>query len=83
MLESLILSRLQDVLLERGIPHLNQTGYRKKVSCVEAIFANMEAVSQSAQDGEMMYICFYDLQKAFDSVQYPVLLKHLYEAGHD
>ena len=81
VLESLILNRLQDVLLERGIPHLNQTGYRKKVSCVEAIFSTMEAVSQFAQQGERMYMCFYDLQKAFDSVQYPVLLKRLYEAG--
>ena len=26
-------------------------------------------------------MCFYDLQKAFDSVQYPVQLKCLYEAG--
>ena len=43
----------------------------------------MEAVSQFVQQGEGMYMCFYDLQKAFDSVQYPVLLKHLYEAGID
>ena len=28
-------------------------------------------------------MCFYDLQKAFDSVQYSVLLKRLYEAGVD
>ena len=41
----------------------------------------MEAVSQFAQLGESMYMCFYDLQKAFDSVQYPVLPKRLYEAG--
>ena len=26
-------------------------------------------------------MCFYDLQKAFDSVQYPVLLQCLYDAG--
>ena len=26
-------------------------------------------------------MCFYDLQKAFDLVQYPVLLKRSYEAG--
>ena len=26
-------------------------------------------------------MCFYDLQKAFDSVQYPVLLQRLYDAG--
>ena len=30
-----------------------------------------------------MYMCFYDLQKAFDSVPYPVLLNHHYEAGVD
>ena len=28
-------------------------------------------------------MCFYDLQKAFDSIQYSVLLKRLYEAGID
>ena len=27
-----------------------------------------------------MYVCFYDLQRAFDSVQYPVRFKRLYEA---
>ena len=80
VLESLILNHLQDVLLER-IPHLNQTGDQKKVSSVEAILSTMEAVLQFAQQGERIYMCFYDLQKAFDSVQYPVLLKRLYETG--
>ena len=28
-----------------------------------------------------MHMCLYDLQKAFDSVEYPVLLKRLFEAG--
>ena len=28
-------------------------------------------------------MCFYDLQKAFHSIQYPVLLKRLYESGVD
>lgn len=27
-----------------------------------------------------MYMCFYNLRKAFDSVQYPVFLKRFYEA---
>ena len=26
-------------------------------------------------------MCLYDLQKAFDSVEYPVLLKRLFDAG--
>ena len=34
-----------------------------------------------AQRSEKVYMCFYDLQKAFDSVQYPVLLQRLYDAG--
>ena len=28
-----------------------------------------------------MYICLYDLQKAFDSVEFPVLLKRLFDMG--
>ena len=71
------------MLLEKGIPYLNQTGYGRKVSCAEATFVTMEAVSQYAPHGERIYMCFFDLQKAFDLVQYPVLLKHLYEAGID
>ena len=39
-------------------------------------------MSQYSQKNEKMYMCFYDLQKAFDSVQYPVL-NRLYEAGVD
>ena len=67
--------------MEKGLPHPNQTAYRKRVSCAEAIFSTFEAISQFAQHGEKMYLCFYDLQKAFDSVQYPILLKRLYHAG--
>ena len=28
-----------------------------------------------------MYSCFYDLASAFDTVEYPVLLNHLFRAG--
>ena len=68
ILESLVLERLQVVLMEKGLPHPNQTTYRKRVSCAEAIFSTFEAISQFAQHGEKMYLCFYDLQKAFDSI---------------
>ena len=74
ILESLVLERLQVVLMEKGLPHPNQSA--------EAIFSTFEAISQFAQHGEM-YLCFYDLQKAVDSVQYPILLKRLYDAGNN
>ena len=38
-------------------------------------------MSKHLQKNEKMYMCFYDLQKAFDSVEYPVLFKQLFEAG--
>ena len=48
---------------------------------MEAIFSTLEVLSVYAQHSEKVYICFYDLQKAFDSVQYSVLLQRLYDAG--
>ena len=38
-------------------------------------------MSNYCKKGDCMYMCFYDLQRAFDSVQYPIIFKHLYEAG--
>ena len=81
VLETLTLMRMQFHFSERKIPHLNQTAYRKGVSCAEAIFSTMEVISTYSQCSEKVYMCFYDLQKAFVSIQYPVLLKRLYEYG--
>ena len=70
VLESLLLPRLQCHLANRGIPHTNQTAYRKGVSCAEAIFSTLEVLSTYSNKNEKMHMCFYDLQKAFDSIQY-------------
>ena len=39
LLEMLVLSRRSVLLSEAGIPHVNQSAYRKGVSCSDAIFA--------------------------------------------
>ena len=83
VLESLLLPRLQCHLANRGIPHTNQTAYHTGVSCAEAIFSTLEVLSTYSNKNEKMHMCFYDLQKAFDSIQYPILLKRLFEAGVD
>ena len=44
VLESLILTRLQCHFSEKGILHLNQTAYRKGVSCADAIFSTLEVL---------------------------------------
>ena len=46
VLEFLILERLGLVFMEANIPHVNQSAYRKKVSCEDAIFATHEVIAR-------------------------------------
>ena len=81
VLEFLLLERLECVFVEAGLPHVNQSAYRRAVSCADAIFAMQEVIAKYLRGGSWVYMCLYDLQKAFDSVEYPVLLERLFEAG--
>jgi len=81
VLEFLCLDRLQMVFLEADLPHVNQTAYRKSVSCADAIFATQEVIARYLNSGSKVYMCLYDLQKAFDSVEYAVLMDKLFEVG--
>ena len=40
-----------------------------------------EFVAKYIREGSRVYMCLYNLQKAFDSVEYPVLLEKLFDAG--
>ena len=53
----------------------------KWVSCANAIFAPQETFGRYVREGGRVYICLYDLQKAFDSVEICVLLDQLHKAG--
>ena len=66
---------------EASVPHINQTVYRKKVSGADAIFVMQEVIAKFLDGGDEVFMCLYDLCKAFDSVEYPVLLTSLREAG--
>ena len=63
------------------MPHINQLAYRKWVSCTDAIFATQEAIARYLRDGSKVYMCLFNLQKAFDSIEYPALLSHFYKVG--
>ena len=67
--------------MEANIPHLNQSAYCKKVSCADVIFATQEIFARYARQGSHVFMCLYDLEKAFDTVEYPILLERLYAAG--
>ncbi len=81
VLEFLLLDRLQMVFLQANLPHVNQTAYRKSVSCADAIFATQEVIARYLRGGSRVSMCLYDLQKAFDSVEYPALLEKLHDVG--
>ena len=66
VLESLVLDRMGLTLQEAGVPHLNQTAYRRYIGCAEALFATQEAIAQYVEEGSPVYLCLYDLQKAYD-----------------
>ncbi len=72
---------MRDLLKEAGIPHINQSAYRRKVSCADAIFATQEAIARYVRGGSRVHMCLYNFQKAFDLVEYPVLFKRLFEVG--
>ena len=78
VLEFLFLERMRMVFLEEN---LNQTAYQKSVSCADAIFATQEVIARYVRGSSKVYMCLYDLQKTFDTVEYPVLLERLYKAG--
>ena len=70
VLEFLLLERLHLVFLEAGLPHINQSMYKRAVSCDDAVFATQEVIAKYHRGGSKVYMCLYDLQKAFDSVEY-------------
>ena len=69
------------ILSERNIPHYTQTAFQKGVSCCDPTEVVQEVVRDYIQDGSTVYQCLYDLEKAFDSVEFCVLLHHLYKSG--
>ena len=71
VLEVLVLSRLESIFEERGFPHPSQTAYQKGLSCTQ------EVVLKHIREGDTPYLCFFDLEKAFDSIEYPVLLSNI------
>lgn len=59
VLEFLILERLNTVLLQAGIPHVNQTAYQRHVSCTDAIFATQETIVKHVYEKAVQSTCAY------------------------
>ena len=80
-LEKVILHHMEIQLKEAGFPHSSQTAYQQAVSCSDAIFSTQEAPLKFFREGDETYLCLYDLEKAFDSVEFPTVLSHFFKYG--
>ena len=81
LLESIILKRLDHTLDNLNIPHCLQTAYRIGLSCSDAVFATQEALLTHLRVRGHLYLCLFDLEKAFDSIELSILLKRLFAIG--
>ena len=79
--EIAMLKRLSPFLEEIGFPDINQTAFQRGISCTDAIFSTQEVLLNYIRQGDNPFLCFYDIEKAFDSVEFPVLFHHLYSIG--
>ena len=68
LLEIILLQRLLPLLEEAGVPDFAQTAYQKGLSCADA---TQEALLTHVRDGGTPFLCLYDIEKAFDSVEIP------------
>ena len=55
VLEFLMLERLESVFVAAGLPHINQSAYRRAVSCADAIFATQEVIARYPREGSHVY----------------------------
>ena len=51
------------------------------ISCADATFATQEALLTHLREGGHPYLCLFDLEKASNSIEFPVLLGHLFDIG--
>lgn len=79
--EFVLLERLLPILEDNGIPHINQTGFRKESPCIDSMFASYESAIHYCRQKGKIYMMLYDTEKVFDNIEYSVLLDHLYQSG--
>ena len=51
-----VLLEFQSTTMEANVPHLNQSGYRKKVSCADAVFAYQQFIVRYLNGGSRVYM---------------------------
>lgn len=79
--EKLMYSRLYSFVNKNNILNKNQYGFRKGYSTNDAVIKFLADVMEAKENNKIPIGIFYDLSKAFDSVNHSLLLKKLESYG--
>ena len=79
--ESLVASRLTSFLLKFNILYDYQFGFRSKYSTKLALLNSIDDVLKAQDNKEIVCGIFFDIAKAFDSIDHSILLAKLYNYG--
>ena len=77
LLESLLLSRLKEYLTTTD----NQFGFKTQHSTDTCIYLLKETLNYYYSSGSPVFLCFVDVRKAFDRINYNKLFLKLHERG--
>ena len=81
LLEKIVHKRISSFLEERNFLTKNQGGFRKGFSTVSTIADLTDDIFQNINKGYTTMAAFIDLKKAFDTVNFDILIRKLYKAG--
>jgi len=79
--EKLMYKRLSNFLSKNNILYDYQFGFRKNHSTVLALIELTDAIYSHLDNGNYALVMYFDLQKAFDTVDHKILLSKLFNYG--
>jgi len=79
--EKAISSRIQEFLLKHSILHNNQFGFRKFHSTELALTQLLDTITSALNSNKFVASIFIDLKKAFDTINFSILLRKLENYG--
>ena len=80
-LSGILNTRLTDFMHRSGLAHRYQTGFEKGCRTTDNTLTITTIIDQAKLNKKQVFMCFVDLQKAYDTVDRPLLFLKLKRAG--